>query len=187
MQLEAMRAYAERKGWRIASTIEEVGSGAKTRPRREELLRAARRREIDVIVVWRLDRWGRSLVDLIATLEELDRFKDRLRLVERGARSDDTQRAGVRRHAGGLRRVRVRHSARPGESRHCSSPQGRSTSRQAGDNRRKSPGNTKTRARRGHRRICSITYAKELIAGFRPPAKNPSKGGVRKALFSFAS
>jgi DNA invertase Pin-like site-specific DNA recombinase len=75
MQLEAMRAYAERKGWQIASMVEEVGSGAKTRPRREELLRAARRREIDVIVVWRLDRWGRSLVDLIATLQELTALK----------------------------------------------------------------------------------------------------------------
>ena len=70
-QLEAMRAYAERKGWQIALTVEEVGSGAKTRPRREELLRAARRKEMDIIVVWRLDRWGRSLVDLIATLQEL--------------------------------------------------------------------------------------------------------------------
>lgn len=66
-----MRAYAERRGWQIASTVEEVGSGPKTRPRREELLRAARRRQIDVIVVWRLDCWGRSLVDLIATLQEL--------------------------------------------------------------------------------------------------------------------
>ncbi|WP_210254832.1 recombinase family protein [Methylocapsa sp. S129] len=75
MQLEAMRAYAGRKGWTIALTVEEVGSGAKTRPRREELLRAARRKEIDVIVVWRLDRWGRSLVDLIATLEELTTLK----------------------------------------------------------------------------------------------------------------
>lgn len=71
MQLETMRAYAERKGWQIALTVEEVGSGAKTRPRREELLRAARRREIDVIVVWRLDRWGRSLVDLVSTLQEV--------------------------------------------------------------------------------------------------------------------
>jgi len=75
MQIEAMHAYAERKGWQIASTVEEVGSGAKTRPRREELLRAARRREIDVIVVWRLDRWGRSLVDLVATLQELAALK----------------------------------------------------------------------------------------------------------------
>jgi putative DNA-invertase from lambdoid prophage Rac len=34
-------------------------------------LAAARRREIDVVLVWRLDRWGRSLVDLVVTLKEL--------------------------------------------------------------------------------------------------------------------
>jgi len=34
-------------------------------------MRAARRREIDAIVVWRLDRWGRSVVDLVSTLHEL--------------------------------------------------------------------------------------------------------------------
>jgi putative DNA-invertase from lambdoid prophage Rac len=39
------------------------------------LLRAARRKEIDIVVVWRLDRWGRSLVDLIATLQELTALK----------------------------------------------------------------------------------------------------------------
>ena len=53
--------------------IKEVGSGAKTRPQREELLKAARRREVDVIIVWRLDRWGRSLADLVTTLKELSR------------------------------------------------------------------------------------------------------------------
>jgi putative DNA-invertase from lambdoid prophage Rac len=71
MQLAAMRLYAKRRGWKIALEEKEVGSGAKTRPKREELLRAARRREVDAIVVWRLDRWGRSLLDLIATLQEL--------------------------------------------------------------------------------------------------------------------
>ncbi|MGO8787247.1 MAG: recombinase family protein, partial [Terriglobia bacterium] len=30
------------------------------------------RREIDVVLVWRLDRWGRSVADLLATLQELD-------------------------------------------------------------------------------------------------------------------
>jgi putative DNA-invertase from lambdoid prophage Rac len=71
MQLAAMREYAKRRGWKIALEEKEVGSGAKTRPKREELLRAARRRDVDAIVVWRLDRWGRSLLDLIATLQEL--------------------------------------------------------------------------------------------------------------------
>jgi len=36
------------------------------------LIEAARRREIDVVVVWRLDRWGRSVTDLPATLQELE-------------------------------------------------------------------------------------------------------------------
>jgi putative DNA-invertase from lambdoid prophage Rac len=71
MQLSAMRAYAKRRGWKVAVEEKEVGSGAKTRPQREELLRAARRRDVDAIVVWRLDRWGRSLLDLIGTLQEL--------------------------------------------------------------------------------------------------------------------
>src|SRR5215216_7122281 len=71
LQLKAMRAYAKKRGWKIALEIKEVGSGAKTRPQREELLRAARRREVDVVIVWRLDRWGRSLADLVTTLKEL--------------------------------------------------------------------------------------------------------------------
>jgi putative DNA-invertase from lambdoid prophage Rac len=52
-------------------TVEEIGSGVNERLQREALMRAARRREIDAIVVWRLDRWGRSLADLVATLQEL--------------------------------------------------------------------------------------------------------------------
>jgi putative DNA-invertase from lambdoid prophage Rac len=71
LQLKAMRGYAKKRGWAIAQQIKEVGSGAKTRPQREELLKAARRREVDVIIVWRLDRWGRSLADLVTTLKEL--------------------------------------------------------------------------------------------------------------------
>jgi putative DNA-invertase from lambdoid prophage Rac len=47
------------------------GSGATTRPLREKLIETARRREIDSVIVWRLDRWGRSLVDLVNTLQEL--------------------------------------------------------------------------------------------------------------------
>jgi DNA invertase Pin-like site-specific DNA recombinase len=71
LQIRAMREYAARRGWTVALQIKEVGSGASQREMREKLLDAARRREIDVVLVWRLDRWGRSVTDLLATLQEL--------------------------------------------------------------------------------------------------------------------
>jgi putative DNA-invertase from lambdoid prophage Rac len=72
MQSRNMREYAVRRGWSIAMQVREVGSGAAQREAREKLLDAARRREIDIVVVWRLDRWGRSVTDLLATLQELE-------------------------------------------------------------------------------------------------------------------
>ena len=72
LQIRALREYAARRGWTIAMQVKEVGSGAVQRQLREKLLDAARRREIDVVLVWRLDRWGRSVADLLATLQELE-------------------------------------------------------------------------------------------------------------------
>jgi len=72
MQIRAMHEYASKRGWTVAVQVKEVGSGASQRQLREELLGAARRREIDAVLVWRLDRWGRSLQDLVTTLEELN-------------------------------------------------------------------------------------------------------------------
>lgn len=71
MQLKQMGEYAKKRGWKISHKIEEIGSGAKIRPQREAILKLVRQRKIDVIIVWRLDRWGRSVSDLIGTLREL--------------------------------------------------------------------------------------------------------------------
>src|SRR6202030_830103 len=71
-QNRALREYAARRGWTITLQVREVGSGAVRREAREKLLEAARRRDIDVVLVWRLDRWGRSVTDLLATLQELE-------------------------------------------------------------------------------------------------------------------
>lgn len=71
LQMRGMREYVSKRGWTIAIQIKEVGSGAVERELRETLMAAARRREIDVVLVWRLDRWGRSLADLVVTLKEL--------------------------------------------------------------------------------------------------------------------
>src|SRR5689334_7549849 len=57
MQNRAMREYASRRGWTIALQVREVNSGAAKREAREKLLEAARGREVDVVLVWRLDRW----------------------------------------------------------------------------------------------------------------------------------
>jgi DNA invertase Pin-like site-specific DNA recombinase len=72
MQNRAMREYAARRGWTIALQIREVSSGAARREAREKILEAVRRRDIDLVLVWRLDRWGRSVTDLLATLRELE-------------------------------------------------------------------------------------------------------------------
>ena len=72
MQNRAMREYAARRGWMIAMQVREVNSGAARREAREKLMEAARRREIDLVLVWRLDRWGRSVTDLLVTLQELE-------------------------------------------------------------------------------------------------------------------
>ena len=71
LQLHAMREYAAKRGWTIVAQIKEVGSGAVQRELREALLAVARRREVDIVLVWRLDRWGRSVPDLVSTLQEL--------------------------------------------------------------------------------------------------------------------
>jgi len=70
-QVRQLEELAKRRGWKIVRTVREVASGAAKRAKRDELLDAARRREFDAILVWKLDRWGRSVADLVATINEL--------------------------------------------------------------------------------------------------------------------
>jgi DNA invertase Pin-like site-specific DNA recombinase len=72
LQIRALREYAARRDWIVAMQVKEIGSGASARELREQIVEAARRRDIDAVLVWRLDRWGRSVTDLLATLQELD-------------------------------------------------------------------------------------------------------------------
>src|SRR5438094_4000326 len=57
MQIRAMREYAAKRGWIITMQVKEVGSGVSQRELRDKLLVAARHRKIDVVLVWRLDRF----------------------------------------------------------------------------------------------------------------------------------
>jgi DNA invertase Pin-like site-specific DNA recombinase len=70
-QLRQLRRYAADRGWEVVAAVEETRSGAKARPGRDELVKLARRRQVDAVAVWKMDRWGRSLADLVVTLDEL--------------------------------------------------------------------------------------------------------------------
>ncbi len=72
LQIKDLREYAEKRKWKIEVEITDVASGAKTRPKREELLKLARQRKIDCILVWRLDRFGRNLANPLTALDELN-------------------------------------------------------------------------------------------------------------------
>ena len=72
LQLRALRQYVKDRKWLKVLELQETESGAnKNRPKCKQLLDAAKRRQIDVVLVWKLDRWSRSLLDLFHTLQEL--------------------------------------------------------------------------------------------------------------------
>ena len=73
MQLTELREFAAKRGWRIAGEFVDVGvSGSKdSRPQLDAMMRLAKTRKLDVITVWKLDRFGRSLRHLVDALAEL--------------------------------------------------------------------------------------------------------------------
>ncbi len=70
-QLRELRAYAKRRGLRVIDEFVDRESGAKfSRPRLNELMELARKRQLDVVLVWKFDRFARSSQQLINALEE---------------------------------------------------------------------------------------------------------------------
>jgi len=71
-QLLELRHYLEARDWPAAEYIDEAVSGSKERrPALDNLMADAKRRRFDVLVVWRLDRLGRSLKHLVTLIDEL--------------------------------------------------------------------------------------------------------------------
>jgi putative DNA-invertase from lambdoid prophage Rac len=71
LQLHELRRYAEARGWEAVEYVDEGVSGVKdSRPGLNNLMADARRRRIDGVLVWKLDRLGRSLSHLLKMLNE---------------------------------------------------------------------------------------------------------------------
>jgi putative DNA-invertase from lambdoid prophage Rac len=72
-QVRELRKYAQARGWEIVREFCEVAGGAgQKRPQRDMILDMARRRALDAILVHALDRWGRSVQDLVLTMAEIE-------------------------------------------------------------------------------------------------------------------
>jgi len=73
MQLRELREYADRRGLEIVGEYVDHGySGAKaSRPELDRLMEDARIRRFDAILVWKLDRWGRSVAHCVRSIQEL--------------------------------------------------------------------------------------------------------------------
>jgi putative DNA-invertase from lambdoid prophage Rac len=71
-----LTAFATRAGYNVAKIFKETGSGAKLdRAERRKIMALAQARQIDAVLVTELSRWGRSTVDLLNTLRELESWK----------------------------------------------------------------------------------------------------------------
>ena len=75
-QLRELRQIAKRRGWEVVHEYHDAGiSGAKSRDARpglDQMLKDAQRRRFDVVMAWAIDRLGRSLIDLLGTIQALE-------------------------------------------------------------------------------------------------------------------
>ena len=71
MQLASMSEFARRRGWEIETFPDAGWSGAKERrPALDAMMARVRKRECDVVLVWRFDRFARSVTHLVDALQE---------------------------------------------------------------------------------------------------------------------
>ncbi len=72
LQVEELRQVAGQRGWRVVGEFvdEGISGGKSSRPALDQMMAAARSGKLDVILVWRFDRFARSTQHLLTALEE---------------------------------------------------------------------------------------------------------------------
>ena len=89
IQIRELTEYAARRGWESAGVYEDHMTGAKARrPGLDRLMTDARSRQFDAVLVWKLDRFGRSLVNCVAGIQELAALGVRFLAVSQGLDTD---------------------------------------------------------------------------------------------------
>jgi DNA invertase Pin-like site-specific DNA recombinase len=114
-----LRAFAKKAGYRIAGVWKETASGAKDdRAERKKVLALAQARKVDVILVTELTRWGRSMLDLLHMLQDLQAWNVSLIASLMAALAEferDLLRERVRSGIAAARKRGVRFGRQPGQ------------------------------------------------------------------------
>jgi putative DNA-invertase from lambdoid prophage Rac len=95
LQIAELRQYCATRGWNVYGEYIDTISGTKSsRPGRDRLMKDVRTRRVDAVLVWKLDRWGRSLADSVITMQELASAGVRFICTTQGLDTDDSNPMG---------------------------------------------------------------------------------------------
>jgi DNA invertase Pin-like site-specific DNA recombinase len=87
MELTELRQYAARSGWEVVEYLENESS-VKARPVFQQLMQDAQFRKFDIVIVWKIGRFARSMKQLIESVLELDRLRIRFFAFTQGIDTD---------------------------------------------------------------------------------------------------
>ena len=92
LQLRELRQYIVHRGWQITGEYVDTGwsGAAAARPELDRLLQDARLRRFDVVLVWKLDRWGRSVAASVKSIQELASLGVRFIAMTQNIDTDDS-------------------------------------------------------------------------------------------------
>jgi DNA invertase Pin-like site-specific DNA recombinase len=92
LQLRELRQYLTARGWETIGEYVDTGwsGAAAARPELDRLLTDARMRRFDVVLVWKLDRWGRSVAASVKSIQELASLGVRFIAMTQNIDTDDT-------------------------------------------------------------------------------------------------
>jgi putative DNA-invertase from lambdoid prophage Rac len=92
MQLRDLRQYAEARGWTLAGEYVDTGWSGKNaeRPELRRCIADAKARQFDAIAVWKLDRWGRTVQQLVNDVLDFDSAGIRFIAITQGIDTDSS-------------------------------------------------------------------------------------------------
>ncbi|MGC4052904.1 MAG: recombinase family protein [Paludibaculum sp.] len=95
IQIEELQRYCRTRDWDVWRVYSDAMSGAAfERPGRNALMKDAEARMFEAVLVTKLDRWGRSLVDLMDSLNMLEKYRVRWIAVDQNIDTDRTNPLG---------------------------------------------------------------------------------------------